>query len=83
MTEEERQTKLHSLAICKQEAEKAYDGMYDAHSFRDAGDYYCNAKDCFYAAIGLAEDLDLHEEAEALRKRLEHVKAVFRSQFTQ
>ena len=83
MTEEERQSKLNYLASCKQEAEKAYDGMYEAHSFRDANDYYRDAKDYFYAAIGHAEDLGLPEEAEALRKHLEHVKAVFRSQFVQ
>jgi len=83
MTEEERQSKLNYLANCKQEAEKAYDGMYEAHSFGGANDCYREAKDYFYAAIGQAEDLGLPEEAEALRKRLEHVKAVFRSQFVQ
>jgi hypothetical protein len=83
MTEEERQSKQGYLANCKSEAEKAYDGMYEAHSFRDANDCYRDAKDYFYAAIGHAEELGLPEEAEALRKRLEHVKAVFRSQFSQ
>ncbi len=83
MIEEERQAKLAFFVRCKEEAEKAYDGMYDAHSFRDANDSYRDAKDYFYAAIGHAEDLGLPEEAEALRKRLEHVKAVFRSQFVQ
>ena len=83
MTEEERQAKLASLAHCKQFSEEAYDGMYEAHSFRDANDCYRDAKDSFYAAIGCAEELGLPEEAEALRRRLEHVKAVFRSQFAQ
>ena len=83
MTEEERQAKLASLARCKQFGEKAYDDMYEAHSFRDANDCYRDAKDSFYAAIGHAEELSLPEEAEAVRKRLEHVKAVFRSQFAQ
>jgi hypothetical protein len=83
MTEEERQSKQGYLANCKSEAEKAYDDMYEAHSFRDANDCYRDSKDSFYAAIGHAEELGLPEEAEALRKRLEHVKAVFRSQFTQ
>jgi hypothetical protein len=83
MIEEERQAKLAQFARCKEEAEKAYDGMYDAHSFRDANDCYRDAKDYFYAAIGHADDLGLPDEAEALRKRLEHVKAVFRSQFVQ
>ncbi len=83
MTEEERQSKQGSLAKCKAEAEKAYDKMYEVHSFRDANDCYRDAKDYFYDAIGLAEELGLKEEAEALRKRLEHVKAVFGSQFVQ
>jgi len=83
MCEDERQAKLANLARCKEEAEKAYDGMYDAHSFRDANDCYRDAKDYFYAAIGHAEDVGLPDEAEALRKRLDHVKAVFRSLFAQ
>jgi len=83
MTEEERLSKQGCLASCKEEAEKAYDGMYEAHSFRDANDCYREAKESFYAAIGHAEELGLPEEAEALRKRLEHVKAAFRSQFAQ
>ena len=83
MTDDERQAKLASLARCKQFGEKAYDDIYEAHSFRDANDCYRDAKDSFHAAIGHAEELGLTEEAEALRKRLEHVKAVFRSQFTQ
>jgi hypothetical protein len=81
MNEEERQTKLANLAHCKGQAENAYDGMYEAHSFRDANLCYSDAKEFFYAAIGLADDLGLPEEADALRKHLEHVKSVFRSQF--
>jgi hypothetical protein len=62
---------------------KAYDDMYEAHSFRDANDCYRDAKDYFYAAINHANDLGLAEDSEALLKRLEHVKSVFRSQFVQ
>ena len=83
MNEEERQSKLAALAHCKAGAEKAYDAMYEAHSFRDANDCYRNAKDYFYAAINHAEDLCLTEEVEALHKRLQHVKSVFHSQFVQ
>ncbi len=83
MNEEERQATLASLAHCRKEAEKAYDDMYEAHSFRGANDCYRDAKDYFIAAIGHAKDLGLPEEAEALHKRLEHVRAVFRSQFVQ
>jgi hypothetical protein len=60
--------------------EKYYDQMYE--SGRGANGCYSNAKDAFYDAIGLANELGLTEEAEALSKRLEHIKAVFRSQFT-
>ena len=81
MNEEERQAALASLAHCKAMGEKAYDKMYDAHSFRDAGDCYRDAKDFFYEAISLAGQLGMTDEKEALSKRLEHIKAVFRSQF--
>jgi hypothetical protein len=60
--------------------EKYYDQMYE--SGRGANSCYSNAKDAFYDAIALAKELGLNEEAEALSKRLEHIKAVFRSQFS-
>jgi hypothetical protein len=60
--------------------EKYYDQMYE--SGRGANGCYSSAKDAFYDAIGLANELGLKEEAEALCKRLEHIKAVFRSQFS-
>ena len=47
-----------------------------------AQDELSEAKECYYDAIGLARRLGLVEETEALEKRLEHIKAVFRSQFT-
>ncbi len=81
MTEEERHTKLASLANCKAMGERAYDEMYDAHSFRDANDCYRDAKDYFYEAIGLAAQLGLTGEHDALSQRLAHIKAVYRSQF--
>jgi hypothetical protein len=81
MQKEERETMLVNLAHCKAMGERAYDEMYDAHSFRDAGDCYRDAKDFFYEAISLAGHLGLTEEHEALSERLAHIKAVFRSQF--
>ena len=57
--------------------------MYEAHSFRERTTATAMPRTTSIAAIGHAEDLGLPEEAEALRKRLEHVKAVFRSQFVQ
>jgi len=53
---------------------KYYDQMYE--SGRGANGCYSNAKDAFYDAIGLANELGLKDEAEALSKRLEHIKAV-------
>jgi len=82
MNENERQTKLASLAHCKAMGEKAYDDMYDAHSFRDAGECYRDAKDFYYDAIELAGELGLSGEKEALSERLAHIKAVFHSQFS-
>ena len=83
MNEEERQTKLASLARCKECGEKAYDDMYEVHSFSGATACYSDAKEYFYAAIKLAEELGLAGEVGALSKRLEHIKAVYRSQFVQ
>lgn len=60
--------------------EKYYDQMYESR--RGANSCYSNAKDAFYDAIGLANELGLKEEADALSKKLEHIKAVFRSQFS-
>lgn len=59
--------------------EEAYDRMYDTRS--PSGDY-SEAKENFHAAIALARELGLTEEAARLEKRLTHIKAVFRSQFT-
>jgi hypothetical protein len=61
-------------------AEKYYDQMYESR--RGANSCYSNAKDAFYDAIGLANELGMKDEADALSKRLHHIKAVFRSQFT-
>jgi hypothetical protein len=60
--------------------EKYYDQMYESR--RGATGCYSNAKDAFISAIGLANELGMKEEAEALSNRLDHIKAVFRSQFT-
>jgi hypothetical protein len=79
---ENREEKLSQLTRLKAMGEKAYDDMYEAHSARDAAVCYSDAKESFYDAIGLANRLGLTDEAETLSKRLEHIKAVFRSQFT-
>ncbi len=63
------------------QAEAAYDRMYDA-GFNGAAACYSDAKEFLYDAIGLAQRLGKTDEAERLSRRLAHIKAVFRSQFT-
>jgi hypothetical protein len=78
----EREAQLEQLKHLKAMGEKAYDDMYDAYPPGSAGAYYSDAKECYYDAIALARRLGLEEETAGLEKRLEHIKAVFRSQFT-
>ena len=81
--EAELKADLAQLAHLKSMGEKAYDDMYEAHSPSSAATAcYSDAKECYYDAIGLARRLGLKEEVETLEKRLAHIKAVFRSQFT-
>jgi DNA-binding SARP family transcriptional activator len=82
MTDEQRQAKLEQLAACEKFGEEAYDAMYEEHSSSGATGRYSNAKEAFYDAIRGAHELGMTEKVEALEKRLEHIKAVFRSQFT-
>ena len=74
--------KLNRLRACEALGEKAYDQMYEAHSASSAGALYSDAKESFYTAISLAHELGLSEHSEQLSRRLEHIKAVFRSQFS-
>jgi len=60
-------------------AEQAYSDMYDSRS--PAG-CYSDLKDCFALAIGAAERAGRADEAERLRRRLDHCIAVYRSQFS-
>lgn len=80
--ETEREAQLKQLEHLKAMGEKAYDDMYEAHSSSGATACYSDAKECYYDAIGLARRLGPKEEVEALEKRLAHIKAVFRGQFT-
>lgn len=83
MDDAERKQQLEGLEKLRQMAEKAYDDMYEAHSPRDADNFYRDAKECYYDAIGLARRLGLNEEAETMSDRLAHIKAVYRKQFFQ
>ncbi len=76
----EVELKHNRLRQLKALGEKYYDRMYE--SSRGANHCYSNAKDAFSDAISVATELEMKEEAEALSKRLEHIKAVFRSQFS-
>lgn len=83
MSPEQRESKLCSLREHKSAGEQAYDDMFEkAHSSSDATIFYSEAKESFYSAIGLARELGLEQEVEEIEKRLAHIKAVFRSQFT-
>ncbi len=76
----DRELKLNQLRACKAIGEKAYDQMYESHG--SVTGLYSDAKEAFYDAIRVAEELGLTEEAEELSRRLAHIKAVFRSQFS-
>jgi hypothetical protein len=60
-------------------AEAAYDAMYDA---RRPATCYSDFKDFFANAAAAAERAGLPQEAKRLRARLEHCRAVYRSQFS-
>jgi hypothetical protein len=60
-------------------AEEAYNQMYDT---RYPSECYSRAKEAFYDAIALANRLDRQQDVKRLEKRLQHVKDVFRHQFT-
>ena len=76
----ERELKLHQLRACKALGEKAYDQMYETSGSTTG--LYSDAKEAFYDAIRLANELGLKEESAELSARLAHIKAVFRSQFS-
>lgn len=80
ITPTERELKLNQLRVCKAIGEKAYDQLYEARN--GTAGLYSDAKEAFYDAIKVARELNLPEEVEQLEKRLAHIKAVFRSQFS-
>ena len=59
--------------------EEIYDEMYETSGSRG---YLSEIKECFTAAIDAAEAQGLSAEAQRLRARLDHIVAVYRSQFT-
>ena len=77
---DERELNFDVLRRCKALGEKYYDQMYES-PFSPSG-LYSSAKDAFCDAIAAANSLGLTQEAAELEKRLAHIKAVFRSQFS-
>jgi hypothetical protein len=62
-------------------AEQAYAAMYDVPPLRSVKDDYDNARLYFQRAIDEARRLGLPNEVARLTKRLDHVCAVYDSQF--
>lgn len=77
----DRELNIDSLRHCKALGEKYYDQLYECPRLGTTG-LYSSAKEAFYDAIMLANELGMKDEAVALEARLAHVKAVFRSQFS-
>ena len=75
----DQMTPRERLAQLERWGEEAYDRMYDTRS--PSGEY-SEAKENFHMAVQLARELGLADEAARLEKRLEHIKAVHRSQST-
>ena len=73
------QARRKKLEWLEEQAEKAYETMYDAR-FGTAG-HYNDVKEFLTDAISLARELELDDEAERLTGRLSHIKALYRSQF--
>jgi uncharacterized protein len=63
-------------------AGEAYDKMYDARDSTAAAGCYANSKDFLQDALALARRLNRHNTVTRLQARLDHIKAVFRSQFS-
>jgi hypothetical protein len=76
----ERDLKFDALRKCHALGEKYYEQMYETR-FNVTG-LYSSAKDAFLDAISLATELNLKTEAEKLQARLDHIKNVFRGQFS-
>jgi hypothetical protein len=70
------------LRWLEQQAELAYEEMYDAPAGSGSAARYSDAKEFLYDAIALAGRLGQVATAERLSRRLDEIKAVYRSQFT-
>lgn len=70
------------LSWLETRAGEAYDEMYEARDSTAAAGSYANAKDFLQDALALARRLKQHDRMARLQARLDHIKAVFRSQFS-
>lgn len=64
----------------KARAEEIYDEMYEASGPSAAGAYFSEVKEILYAAVKLAQDMGLEAEVRGIKKRLDHIRAVYESQ---
>jgi hypothetical protein len=80
--EEEIHDKLDRMHQCIRSGEDAYDQLYEPRTHSNPAGHYNEAKDMFGEAIALAQELGLDEQAQSLSQRLDHIKAVYRSQFS-
>ena len=69
------------LRWLEQQAELAYEAMYDAPAGSALAARYSDAKEFLFDAIALARRLGQAEAVERLSKRLDEIKMVFRTQF--
>jgi hypothetical protein len=73
--------KLERLDQCIKMGEDSYDQMYEPRTHANPAGHYSDAKTFFIEAIGLAGELGMTDCVQRLTQRLDHIKAVFRSQF--
>src|SRR5260370_41985863 len=76
----EHELKLDQLRRLKALGEKYYDQMYETHLGLTG--LYASAKDAFYDAISLANELGLKEDSDALSQSLAHINGDFHMPFS-
>jgi hypothetical protein len=73
---------VERLRECERQAEAAYTLMYDAINSTAAAGHYSDAKEAMADAIGIARRIGDDIGVARLERRLAHIKAVFRAQFS-
>jgi len=73
---------MDQLEFFIRQAEEAYSSIYDIPSSSGRAAAYSDCKESMYEAIQLARQLGLENKVIELEKKLEHYKAVFRSQLS-